>query len=440
MTLEPTTCREPWDLGRITAEAARCLLCHDAPCSRDCPAGTDPGRFIRKVRLRNLKGAIRTIRTNNVFGGTCGLLCPTEKLCEKACSAAALDRPIRIGELQHGLVELGYRLGYNPLRPVPLRGPRVAILGSGPAGLACAAELARHGLRVTVFEREGEPGGVVRHLLPDQRVRSTIVEREIEDILGLGVEVRTGLAITGANAAKNLLDEGYAAVFVATGTTHSKSLGLAPAATPNLLLALPFLRACKGKPDPAVLGLVQGKTVTVIGGGDVAMDVAASALQLGASTVSVLYRRSFNEMPGDRGQKLATQELGVHFLFLVTPLAYELQQGSIVSVRLVRNELGSPDPDGRRRPSPLPGSEHLVPTDLVIEAIGEEVAPDNILLNDHLGANAGHLVRTDPAGRATNIDRVYAGGDTVRGPALVVQAVADGKAAAHGILERLQRS
>ena len=205
------------DLAQAMAEADRCLLCHDPPCSKGCPAETDPGTFIRKLRLRNVTGAIRTVKSNNPLGGACGVLCPTPTLCEKACSATGISRPVEIGRIQRALVEHSWKIKMSVTDTSASRPEKVAVVGSGPAGLSCAAELARHGFSVTVFEERGEPGGVIRYGVPAYRFDTDFLKHELADIESLGVKFVCGTRIDGARGAENLLSQGFQAVFLAPG-------------------------------------------------------------------------------------------------------------------------------------------------------------------------------------------------------------------------------
>ncbi|MCG2677365.1 NAD(P)-binding protein, partial [bacterium] len=204
-----------FDLSQAIIEASRCLLCHDAPCSQECPAENDPATFIRKLRFRDIKGAVRTIKENNILGGICGIVCPNEKLCQKACSATEIDRPIEIGKLQRFLVEYGWETGFKPFEKIPTTKAKVATVGSGPAGLSCAAELARAGFDVTVFESREKPGGVLRYGVPEFRLNSEFLDREIEDVKELGVKIKCKSRI-GAKGVDNLIKKGFKAVFIAT--------------------------------------------------------------------------------------------------------------------------------------------------------------------------------------------------------------------------------
>jgi glutamate synthase (NADPH/NADH) small chain len=420
--------------SQAMAEAARCLLCHEPPCSAGCPANTDPGKFIRQLRLLNLKGAIATMYSNNVLAASCGVLCPTCSLCASGCTAEGLDEPIDIGGLQRFLAEYAWEIGFSPLAAGEPNGIAVAVVGSGPAGLACAAELARQGFGVTVFEKLDQPGGVLRHVLPEHRLTAEYYGREVDAVAKLGVEFRCNQAIETREAIQGLFDQGFAAVYLATGAWEGVRLGIPGSDAEGIQGAMPFLALCKKEPEKA-RALVAGKEIAVIGGGDTAMDVAVSAKNLGAKDVYVLYRRSFQQMPGDRDEKVEVLHEGIHFVMLVAPTSYRVDGGKVTGIELLRNRLGAPDGSGRRRPEPIPGTEHTFAADLVVEAIGLQPGKS-------LSSLAG--LRIDPAGRIqvsdageTGIPNVFAGGDAVRGAALISHAIGDGHSAAVAIANTL---
>jgi len=399
-------------MTQAVAEAARCLLCHDAPCSTNCPAGTEPDRFIRKLRLGNLKGAAALVKENNVLGGVSSVVCPTCSLCEAGCTAEGLDRPIRIGELQRFLVEWAWETGFQPLRAGAPTGERVAVVGAGPSGLACAAALARDGHAVTIFEAKSEPGGMLRYGIPEHRLGLDFVRREIRDVTDLGVEIRCGEAVNDRDGMGGLFTEGYSAVYVATGAWQGVALDAANRPAEGLMDALVFLGMSREEREAAQV-MVRDRQVAVVGGGDTAMDAAVTAVRLGAADVYVLYRRSFSQMPGEARERDQALDAGVHFMLLTQPLDYLSDKDRLTGVVAARTRLGEPDESGRRRPLIVPDSEHELAFDVVIEAIGQEAGPA-------------------PSG-----DRIYAGGDAVRGPSLVARAIGDGKTAAAAISAQL---
>jgi len=429
--------KQGYTMDQAMAEAARCLLCHEPPCSADCPAGTDPGKFIRQMRLRNLKGAAATVKRNNPLAGACGVLCPTARLCQKGCSASGIDRPIDIGALQRFLVEYAWSIGFEPISAAPDNHIRVAVVGAGPSGLACAADLAQAGFQVTVLDRLDRAGGIPGHALPEHRLPRVFVDREIEDIAALGVAFEHGRAIESREDLEALFADGYQGVYLATGAWEPVSLQGNGGESKGVWDAMTFLRRVKGEHE-SMSTLLEGKQVAVIGGGDTAMDVAVSAVGCGAEDVYVLYRRSYQQMPAEPAEKIDALSAGVHFMVLSQPLEYTTHgDDQIVGVRLQSNRLGEADDSGRRSPEPIPGAEHELPVDVVVEAIGLRPSAQVRGLQAVRFDRAGRIL-VEPATGQTSAANVFAGGDAVRGPDLVVRAVADGRRAAAAIAEALR--
>jgi glutamate synthase (NADPH/NADH) small chain len=424
-------------LAHAMAEADRCLLCYDAPCSKACPAETDPATFIRKLRLRNITGAIRTIKENNILGGACGVLCPTAKLCEKECSATGISRPIEIGRIQRFLVEYGWQIGFKVFEKPEARKEKVAVVGSGPAGLSCAAELAKEGYRVTVFAERPEPGGVIRFGVPAYRFDRRFLNNELQDLYDLGVEFRCNTKIRGGAGAEKLLEEGYKAVFLSPGVWGTPRLLSKAGEVAGVLTYTEFLVALRGQRLEELGKQVEGKTVAVIGGGSVAMDCVESAARLGARDVYLVYRRSFAQMPAEEAERLEALRRGVHFLMLNQPVDYLADpSGRVSGVKLVRTRLGEPDESGRRAPLEIEGSEWVLDVDLVVEAVGQ-VPDDTVSWSPAVKLDKkGLIVADSETGRASD-KLIFAGGDVVRGPALVVEAVQDGKLAARAMAREL---
>ena len=429
-------------LAHALAEADRCLLCYDAPCSKGCPAETDPGAFIRKLRLKNITGAIRTIKTNNILGGACGVLCPTAQLCEKECSATGISRPIEIGRIQRFLVEYGWETGFKVFAKPKPRSEQAAVVGSGPAGLSCAAELARDGFQVTVFEERPELGGVIRYGVPAYRFDKSFLQNELRDLQDLGVQFKTNARIGGIEGAKRLLAEGFRAVFLSPGLWSAVRLRPAGKELEGLYSSVEYLQAVREERFRELVGEIEGKTVAVVGGGSVAMDCVESSVKLGARDVYLVYRRSYAQMPAEEEERQEALSLGVHFLLLNQPVDYLNGNGRIRGLKLVRTRLGAPDGSGRRRPERIEGSEWELAADVVVEAIGNKV-DESVDWARGADGSAGlqvtdrGLIVADPKTGATEIRGIYAGGDIVRGPALVVEAVQDGKLAARSIKQAL---
>ncbi len=420
--------------AQAVAEAERCLLCVDAPCSKACPASTDPGRFIRKFRMKNVLGAVRTIKEANILGGACGVLCPTEQLCEGACCAAGLGQPVRIGDLQRYLVEYGWKNGFDPLGSTEPTGPAVAVVGSGPAGLACAAELAKAGMKVTIFEARERPGGVLAYGVPEYRFAPSFLASELADVVRLGVEIRCSSPIDRANGVQKLLDDGFQAVFLGIGCWDPVRLDQEGPAIPGVLPSMSFLSALRDGRTAEAAPFIDGKTVAVLGGGSVAMDCIGAAARLGAADVYLVYRRSWAEMPAMAEERLHALKLGAHFLLLSRPVGYATNAGGKLNgLRIMRTRLEAAKAGGRRIPVDVPGSAYTLEVDCVIEAFSAK--PDAASPSWYPGVevNEGRLVMVDPETGATSVPGVYAGGDLVNGPDLVVNAVRDGKRAAKAI-------
>jgi NADPH-dependent glutamate synthase beta subunit-like oxidoreductase len=435
-----------YDLAQAIAEADRCLLCHDAPCSEGCPAETQPAEFIRKLRFKNMTGAIRTIKENNILGGACSVLCPTSRLCEEKCSAMfqsqnrpeGADRPIQIGKIQRFLIEHSWDRGFKVFKKPTARSEKVAVVGSGPGGLSCAAELAKDGFQVTVFEAKPEPGGVLRYGVVSYRFDMNFLEREMEDIKSLGIKFECNSPIQGQNGAEKLLTQGYQAVFLAPGLWEAASIRPAGKDIDGLFSSVDYLAALRDGRFDEIERKLQGKTVAVIGGGSVAMDCVESAVKLGARDVYLIYRRSYSQMPAEADERIEAMEAGIHFLLLNQPLDYVTDdQNRLTGLKLVRTRLGEPDASGRRAPEMIEDSEWVMNSDVVIEAIGNIAAEDSPEWYSHVDIDEKKLIKVDPKTGKTSVDGIFAGGDIVRGPALVVQAVQDGKLAAAAIKKYL---
>lgn len=422
-------------LAQAVAEASRCLLCHDAPCSTGCPANTAPDVFIRKLRFRNLQGAARAIKERNALGGVCAVVCPTDGLCEMRCVASGIGEPIRIGKIQRFLVEWAWDTYVRPLRAAKPNGWKVAIVGAGPAGLTCAAQLAKGGVHAVVFDKRPEPGGMLVFALPEHRLSRAFVRREIEDIRSLGVEFRCSSPVRGEDDLKRLFEEGFRAVYLATGTWRSARLDLPSHGSPDVIEALAWLEQLK-REQQGSRARVRDRTVIVVGGGDTAIDAAVCAKRAGAREVSLLYRRSFLEMPASRKEILSALDEGIHLLLLTQPIEYVVRDGVLEAVRVVRTTLQPADDGDRSRPVPLQGTEHTIPADVVIEAPGLLPADDVTKFSEVALDHNQRIIVRDASG-ATSRLHVFAGGDAVRGASIVAKAVGDGQRAARAILDQL---
>ena len=437
-----------FDLAQAIAEADRCFLCHDAPCSQGCPAETKPADFIRKLRFKNVTGAIRTIKENNILGGACGVLCPTHRLCEEKCSAMfrsqnrpeAADHPVQIGKIQRFLIEHSWQIGFRVFEKAEPRSARIAVVGSGPGGLSCAAELAKDGYQVTVFEARPEPGGVLRYGVVSYRFDLNFLEHEMEDIKALGVKFQCNSPIGGKQGAEKLLKDGFNAAFLAPGLWEAVTIKPEDKDIDGLFSSVDYLAALRDGRFEEIEKKVQGKTVAVIGGGSVAMDCVGSAVRLDARDVNLIYRRSYRQMPAEPDERIGAQKAGVHFLLLNQPVDYVTDdQNRLSGVKLVRTCLGEPDASGRRKPEAIEGSEWIMDADVVIEAIGNQAPDQSPEWYPNVKVNDKKLIEVEPETGKTSGEGIFAGGDIVRGPALVVTAIRDGKVAARAIKAYLGR-
>ena len=436
------------DLAQAIAEADRCLLCHDAPCSEGCPADTKPAEFIRKLRFKNITGAIRTIKENNIMGGACGVLCPTAQLCEQKCSAMfksqnrpeGAERPIQIGKIQRFLVEHSLERGLKIFEKPKPRSGKIAVVGSGPGGLSCAAGLAKDGYQVTVFEARPEPGGVLRYGVVSYRFDLDFLKHEMADVEALGVKFQCNTPINAKNGAEKLLEDGFDAVFLAPGLWDAATIKPQGKDIEGLFSSVDYLSALRDGRFDEMENKIKGKIVAVIGGGSVAMDCIESAAKLDAKDVYLIYRRSYSQMPAEPEERIEAQEAGIHFMLLNQPVEYVTdKKNRLKGLKLVRTRLGEPDESGRKRPVEISGSEWIMDADVVIEAIGNK-APDNSPeWYPKVDVDGKKLIKIDSETGQTSVPAIFAGGDIVRGPALVVQAVQDGKVAARAIKAYLKK-
>lgn len=407
-------------------EASRCLYCYDAPCAKACPAAIDPSAFIRKITTGNMRGAARVIMEANVLGGSCARVCPVEELCEGACVLQKYQSPVAIGRLQRFVTDWAAANDVKVLAAGRKTGKKVAVIGGGPAGLTCAAELVKLGHEVTVFEARERAGGLNSYGIVPMRLPTTDSLTEVEMIRALGVEIKTGIVVGKDVPAADLLRD-HDAVFVGVGLGKGRSLGIPGEDLPGVCDALDLLAAAKSGQWG---DLRLGKQVAVIGGGNTAIDAATVSKRLGAEEVTVLYRRTEQEMPAYRPELDFARLEGIQFRWLTAPVRI-LGEQQVAGLECVRMRLGDPDESGRRRPIPVAGSEHRVAVDTVIKALGQTPLE---ALAASLGVEVKNgLIQVDPGGGRTSNPRVFAGGDCVRGGSEVVFAVQEGKRAAHGI-------
>jgi glutamate synthase (NADPH/NADH) small chain len=426
--------RPPLGDTAAVLEADRCLDCvgpyATAPCVVACPAHVDVPRFVREIAAGDPIDAARTIYRENILGGTCARVCPVEVLCEGACVLQHEGRPpIAVAALQRYATDVARgTLTHLRDRAEP-KGQSVAVVGAGPAGLACAGELAAHGFDVVVFDEHTEVGGTVRTAIAPYRQVVDPLPAEREALEALGVRFRLGIRIRSRGHLATLVD-GADAIFLGVGLGSDVELDCPGTELPGFWQSLPFIAELKhGRP------LAVGRRVIVLGGGNTAIDVAREAVRLGAEHVTLAYRRTRAEMPAYEFEVEAAQAEGVRFEWLASPVAFR-GDGCVQHAIFDRMRLGAPDADGRRRPEPVEGGRFALPADTVVAALGQEPRFEIVDWLDDLAMRRGRLVVDPETGRSGQA-LVFAGGDAVNGGSSVVQAVAEGKRAARAIEEAL---
>jgi glutamate synthase (NADPH/NADH) small chain len=411
-------------------EAERCLECGGptapAPCVLACPAQVDVPAFVGAIARRDPLAAAAIIFAQNPLGGSCARVCPVEELCEGACVlGAATRRPVEIARLQRSATDRAFSHGLRMENPPPTRGKRVAVIGAGPAGLTCASQLATLGYAVTVYDARPDVGGLIRYAIaPYRQVREPLPE-EAERIAALGVEFRMSHPLDGPERLR-AIERDADAVFLGIGLGEDVDLRYPGDDLRGVWNSLPFIEAIKlGRP------LWVGARVVVIGGGNTAIDVAREALRLGASDVTVVYRRTEAEMPAYPHEVREARDEGVRFTWLTAPLRF-LGNGRLDRVECERMRLSEPDASGRRRPEPVPASELVIPADTAVLAMGQQRRTEFLGWIEGLRLEHGLIVIDEATGQTTN-PKYFAGGDAVNGGDTVVEAVRAGKLAARGI-------
>lgn len=421
-------------------EADRCLDCADQPCVRGCPVGIDIPGFIRKMASKNFHGAYDVITDTNLLPSVCGRVCPQENQCEGVCTVGLSDtglEPVAIGRLERYVGDLAIAEGWANIPYIERTRFKVGIVGSGPAGMACAADMAKAGCEVTVFEAFHEAGGVLKYGIPDFRLPNSVVDVEIGKLEQLGIRFQCNTLVGRLFTVEQMLTEmGFHAVFVGTGAGYPSFMGIPGEALGGVLSANEWLTRCnlmRGRDFPAFdTPLQPGKRVAVIGAGNTAMDAMRVSLRVGAEKVYCVYRRSAAEAPARAEEIHHAQQEGIEFLWLTSPLELLAdEKKNVRAMRCERMELGEPDASGRRKPVPIPGSAFELETDMVVFAIGTNANP---ILGQTSGLklNKRGYIETDD-NLATSIAGVYAGGDIVTGAATVIQAMGAGRKAARGM-------
>lgn len=422
------------------AEAERCLNCKNAPCMKGCPVGVHIPEFISHVRSGELDKAAEVLLSDNNLPAICGRVCPQENQCEKLCvRREKLGGSVAIGALERYVADYAADKGIA-FRAAEKKNARVAVVGTGPASLSCAADLAKAGVNVVMFEALHKAGGVLVYGIPEFRLPKALVQREIDKVAALGAEIRTNTVVGKTLMLDELLTE-YDAVFIGTGAGLPSFLHVPGENLTGVLSANEFLtrvNLMKAYEDGAVTPVIRGRNVAVVGAGNVAMDAARTARRLGAE-VTLVYRRSRAEMPARAEEIEHAEEEGIKFELLTNPVEILGENGAVTGMKCVRMELGEPDASGRRRPVPVEGSEFTVDCDEVIVALG--TTPNPILKRSFpaLETTPKGTIMADEEGR-TSVPRLYAGGDAMTGAATVILAMGAGKRSAHAIIEELKSS
>ena len=421
-------------------EASRCIQCPKRPCIGGCPVGIHIPDFIKGITDNNLPEAVSVLKNSNALPAVCGRVCPQESQCEKVCTLAARKSPIAIGRLERYLAdwERANKTANAEVKLPKATGKKVAVVGSGPSGLTAAAELAKLGHKVTIFEALHVAGGVLMYGIPEFRLPKAIVQSEIDYVTSLGVEIKLDSVIGKIDTIDELLSNGYDAVFVGTGAGLPLFLNVPGENLGGIYSANEFLtrtNLMKAYRFPEYDTPIKvGKRVAVVGGGNVAMDAARCALRLGGEEVSIVYRRSEAEMPARHEEVEHAKEEGITFKFLTNPTGFKgNNQGWVTTMDCVEMELGEPDESGRRRPVVKAGSEFGMPVDTVVVALGNSPNPLIAQTTKGLDTARGGTVVADEATGKTNKAKVWAGGDIVTGAATVISAMGAGKRAVASI-------
>ena len=426
-----------YDEATAREQASRCINCPDPPCAQTCPLGNRIPVWLALVADGRFLEAAEISRTTSNLPEICGRVCPQERLCEGACILNARSEPVAIGPLEKFLNEYAFAHGGVDVTPVEPNGLKIAIVGSGPGGMACADELAKRGYAVTVFEAQSRPGGLLVNGIPSFKLEKSIVERRLDLLRKRGVTFRCGVKV-GRDISLAALREQFDAVYLAIGAQKPKELKIPGADLRGVFDALPFLIQKNLETPEEPLIDVRGKRVAVLGGGDTAMDCLRTAIRSGAREAICIYRRDLENMPGSRREYLNAIEEGARFMFLTNPVALlGNDRGQVSAARCVQMELGEPDAKGRCKPREVAGSEFDVPVDVVLVAFGFDPVPIFAAGNaDNIEVNSWGGVVVD-ANQMTSVPGIFAGGDLVRGPDLVVRAVRDSRKAAAGVHEYL---
>lgn len=424
-------------------EATRCINCKNAQCIKGCPVSINIPGFIEKVKEGKIEEAYQIISESSALPAVCGRVCPQESQCEGKCIRGIKGEALSIGKLERFVADYARENGIRPQGAEKKNGKKVAVIGSGPSGLTCAGDLAKLGYEVTIFEALHEPGGVLVYGIPEFRLpKSAVVAKEIENVKALGVKIETNVVVGKSVTIDELLEEeGFDAVYIGSGAGLPKFMGIPGEQANGVFSANEYLtrsNLMKAFDENSNTPIMRGKKVAVVGGGNVAMDAARTALRLGAE-VHVVYRRSEEELPARVEEVHHAKEEGIIFNLLTNPTEIlEDEKGWVKGIRCIKMELGEPDTSGRRRPVEIPGSEFDMEVDTVIMSLGTSPNPLISSTTKGLEVNKRKCIVADEEFGKTTKEGVYAGGDAVTGAATVILAMGAGRAGARGIHEYLQ--
>ena len=435
--------------GIALEEAARCLNCKNRPCVEGCPVNVNIPDFIARMKEADFEGAYQIISQTSSLPAVCGRVCPQETQCESRCTLGKKFEPVGIGRLERFAADWHNANVKEKAKAPAANGHRVAVVGSGPSGLTCAGDLAKKGFSVSVFEALHTAGGVLVYGIPEFRLPKSIVAKEVNTLRELGVDIQTNVIIGKTLTVDELFEMGYEAVFIGSGAGLPNFMNIPGEALKGVYSANEFLtrsNLMKAYRDDPRTPIMKGGSVAVVGGGNVAMDAARTALRLGADKVYIVYRRSMEELPARREEVEHAEEEGIDFRLLCNPLEIlgyqnpddprDPKNGFVTGIRCIRMELGEPDASGRRRPVPVAGSEFELDVDTVVMAIG--TSPNPLIKNTTEGLEVnrrGGIIINEEG--LTSRENVYAGGDAVTGAATVISAMGAGKVAARAICEQL---
>ena len=431
-----------YNADEAVAEAQRCLNCKNAHCVQGCPVSINIPGFVEKVKEGDFAAAYQVISESSALPAVCGRVCPQESQCEGKCIRGIKGEAVSIGKLERFVADWARENNIRPVGAAEKKGKKVAVIGSGPAGLTCAGDLAKMGYDVTIFEALHEAGGVLVYGIPEFRLpKENVVKKEIENVLSLGVKIETNVIVGKSVTIDELLnEEGYSAVFIGSGAGLPKFMGIPGEKANGVFSANEYLtrsNLMKAFQADSATPIMESKKVAVVGGGNVAMDAARTALRLGAE-VHIVYRRSEEELPARVEEVHHAKQEGIIFDLLTNPVEIlEDEKGWVKGMKCVRMELGEPDASGRRRPVEIPGSEFTLELDTVIMALGTSPNPLISSTTEGLETNKRKCIVASEENGQTSKAAVFAGGDAVTGAATVILAMGAGKASAKGIDEYL---